>query len=69
ITTMDAKQETLNLLNRIWIKLQGLPSANPIEVGAFSVLLTFILLVLFMTVLTCLTCCCCRKNKMKGQRI
>lgn len=39
---MDPKEETLNLLNRIWVKLQSLPKANPIEVGAFSILLTFI---------------------------
>lgn len=39
---MDAKDETLNLLNKIWVKLQGLPNANPIELGAFFILLTFI---------------------------
>ncbi|KAG7243714.1 hypothetical protein INR49_011271 [Caranx melampygus] len=67
---MDPKEETLNLLNRIWVKLQSLPKANPIEVGAFSILLTFILVVLLMMVLTCLTCCCCcRKTRMKGPNI
>lgn len=39
---MDAREQTLNLLGRIWVKLQGLPNANPIELGAFFVLLTFI---------------------------
>lgn len=38
---MDAREETLDLLNKIWVKLQGLPNANPIELGAFCVLLTF----------------------------
>lgn len=39
---MDAREETLNLLNRIWTKLQDLPNANPVELGAFFILLTFI---------------------------
>lgn len=38
---MDAREEMLNLLNRIWAKLQGLPKASPIDLGAFFVLLTF----------------------------
>lgn len=39
---MDAREETLNILNKIWVKLQGLPNAEPIELGAFFVILTFI---------------------------
>lgn len=39
---MDPAEETLNLLSRIWVKLQGLPNANPIDLGAFFVVLTFI---------------------------
>lgn len=39
---MDAREETLTILNRIWVKLQGLPNANPIELGGFFILLTFI---------------------------
>lgn len=38
---MDAREEALNLLSRIWAKLQDLPNANPIDLGAFFVLLTF----------------------------
>uniref|UniRef100_A0A672Y9F6 Uncharacterized protein n=1 Tax=Sphaeramia orbicularis TaxID=375764 RepID=A0A672Y9F6_9TELE len=68
-TKMDAREETLNLLNRIWIKLQHLPNANPIELGAFFILLTFILVVLLMMILTCVTCCCCRKARNKGSNI
>lgn len=41
-TRMDAREETLNLLSKIWVKLQGLPNANPIDLGAFFILLTFI---------------------------
>lgn len=69
---MDAREQTLNLLGRIWVKLQGLPNANPIELGAFFVLLTFILVVLLITVVTCASfccgccSCCCRKRKLKG---
>lgn len=64
---MDAREETLNILNRIWLKLQGLPDATPVELGAFFVLLIFMLVVLLMIVLTCVTCCCCccRKTKPK----
>lgn len=39
---MDAREETLSILNNIWVKLQGLPNATPIELGAFFVILTFI---------------------------
>lgn len=42
LTRMDAKEQTLTLLNKLWVKLQGLPDANPIELGAFFILLTFI---------------------------
>ncbi len=42
LTRMDAKEQTLNLLNRLWVKLQGLPNATPLEQGAFFILLTFI---------------------------
>lgn len=38
---MDAREQALNLLNRIWAKLQNLPNANPIDLGAFVILLTF----------------------------
>lgn len=38
---MDAKEEMLGLLNKVWVKLQGLPNASAVELGAFCVLLTF----------------------------
>lgn len=69
---MDAREQTLNILDRIWVKLQGLPNANSLELGAFLVLLTFILVVLLITVVTCASfccgccSCCCRKRKLKG---
>ncbi|KAK5914279.1 hypothetical protein CgunFtcFv8_008733 [Champsocephalus gunnari] len=65
---MDAREETLSILNNIWVKLQGLPNATPIELGAFFVILTFILVFILMAALTCATCCCCccRKTKIRG---
>lgn len=39
---MDAKEEALGLLSKVWQKLQALPDADPVELGAFFVLLTFI---------------------------
>lgn len=42
LTGMDPGEEALSLLNKIWEKLQGLPDATPVELGAFFILLTFI---------------------------
>lgn len=39
---MDAKEEALSLLNKMWVKLQNLPNANPVDLGAFFIILTFI---------------------------
>lgn len=66
---MDPGEESLTLLNKIWLKLQHLPNANPIELGAFFILLTFILLVSGLMVFTCVSCCCCRKERTKGSNI
>lgn len=38
---MDAREESLNLLNKIWLKLQNLPNASGIELAGFLILLTF----------------------------
>ncbi|XP_036946213.1 small integral membrane protein 5 [Acanthopagrus latus] len=65
---MDPKEEALELLNRVWYKLQNLPNATPIDLGAFFVILTFILVVVLMSVLTCVTCCC-HKTRMKKSDI
>ena len=39
---MEAGSEVLGLLEKIWAKLQGLPHASSIEIGAFLILLLFI---------------------------
>lgn len=38
---MDAKEEALGLLNKIWVKLHNLPNSNPVDLGAFFIILTF----------------------------
>ncbi|XP_024259154.1 nucleoplasmin-like isoform X1 [Oncorhynchus tshawytscha] len=39
---IDAREEMLTLLQKLWAKLQGLPTASPLEMGAFAVLVLFI---------------------------
>lgn len=39
---MDPREETLGILNKIWVKLHGLPNANAVDQGAFFIILTFI---------------------------
>lgn len=39
---MDAREEALGVLSKIWQKLQALPHADPLELGAFFIILTFI---------------------------
>lgn len=38
---MDAKEEALSLLNKMWVKLQNLPNADAVDLGAFFIILTF----------------------------
>ena len=38
----DVKEEVLDILQKVWIKLQGLPEASPLELGAFFVLILFV---------------------------
>lgn len=38
---MHVEGELLNFLQKVWNKLQDLPQASPLEVGAFSVLILF----------------------------
>lgn len=39
---MDAKQEALHILQKIYTKLQALPDASSIEIGGFLILLLFV---------------------------
>uniref|UniRef100_A0A3P9KLL2 Uncharacterized protein n=1 Tax=Oryzias latipes TaxID=8090 RepID=A0A3P9KLL2_ORYLA len=40
--TMEVKQEFQNLLEKLWMKLQGLGQASPLELGAFVILVLFV---------------------------
>ncbi|KAF3704703.1 SAP30-binding protein Transcriptional regulator protein HCNGP [Channa argus] len=39
---MYVKEEVMDILQRVWTKLQNLPQASPLEVGAFSILILFV---------------------------
>ncbi|XP_008282536.1 small integral membrane protein 5 [Stegastes partitus] len=66
---MEVKNEMMDILQRVWTKLQGLPQANSLELGAFFVLILFVATVLFMVVLSCVHCCCCGKPKYQASRV
>uniref|UniRef100_A0A3B3DQE1 Small integral membrane protein 5 n=1 Tax=Oryzias melastigma TaxID=30732 RepID=A0A3B3DQE1_ORYME len=66
---MEAKQEFQNLIEKLWMKLQGLGQASPLEVGAFAVLVLFVATFLFMILLCCIHCCCCGKPKYQASRV
>lgn len=38
---MEVKNEVLDIVQKVWTKLQALPQASPLELGAFSVLILF----------------------------
>lgn len=38
---MHTEDELMGILQRVWTKLQDLPQASSLEVGAFSVLILF----------------------------
>ncbi|KAI3364903.1 hypothetical protein L3Q82_001083 [Scortum barcoo] len=40
--SMGVKEEVLDILQKVWTKLQGLPQASSVELGAFSVLILFV---------------------------
>lgn len=39
---MEVKEEVLDILRKVWIKLQDLPQASRLELGAFFVLILFV---------------------------
>lgn len=39
---MEVREEVVDILEKVWTKLQGLPQANPLELGAFFILILFI---------------------------
>lgn len=38
---MEVKDELMDIVEKVWDKLQALPQASPLELGAFSVLILF----------------------------
>ncbi|XP_044193677.1 small integral membrane protein 5 [Thunnus albacares] len=67
--SMDMREEVLDILEKVWIKLQDLPQASPLELGAFFVLILFVATFLFMIALSCVHCCCCGKPKYQAARV
>ncbi|XP_045346871.1 small integral membrane protein 5 [Leopardus geoffroyi] len=51
-------QEMRSMGEKLLLKLQKLPQAEPVEIAAFSVLLLFTATVLVLLLIAC--CCCCR---------
>ncbi|KAF4092690.1 hypothetical protein AMELA_G00023570 [Ameiurus melas] len=67
---MDAKQEVLDILQKIWTKLQTLPEANSIDIGGFLILLLFVLTFLALVVFACAQCCCsCGQKPRKNDSV
>ncbi|KAJ8264144.1 hypothetical protein GJAV_G00145740 [Gymnothorax javanicus] len=68
---MDAREEALDLLHKVWAKLQGLSDANPMDLGAFLILILFVVTFLLLMVVSCIHCCgccnCCNCGKQKYQ--
>lgn len=38
---MDVKQEIMDIIQKVWTKLQALPQAKPLEIGTFAVVILF----------------------------
>uniref|UniRef100_A0A8C5BHV3 Small integral membrane protein 5 n=1 Tax=Gadus morhua TaxID=8049 RepID=A0A8C5BHV3_GADMO len=66
---MEVREEMMEILEKVWIKLQGLPEAHSLELGAFCILLLFVATFLLLIVLSCVHCCCCGKPKYQGARV
>ena len=39
---MEVRQEVVDIFEKVWAKLQALPQASPLELGAFFVLILFV---------------------------
>ncbi|KAJ7987868.1 hypothetical protein DPEC_G00331020 [Dallia pectoralis] len=66
---MEANQEVMDILNKVWSKLQNLPQASSLELGAFLIIILFVSTFLFMVMLSCIHCCCCGKLKYQVTRV
>ncbi|XP_072312618.1 small integral membrane protein 5 [Eucyclogobius newberryi] len=60
---MNPQQHMRDIVHRIWSKLQALPQAGALEIGAFAVLLLFVAAFLFLVVISCTSCCSAKAQK------
>ncbi|XP_020660765.2 small integral membrane protein 5 [Pogona vitticeps] len=68
----DFQNELYTIGNKLWLKLQRLPKAEPLEIVSFLVVILFIATVLLMMIIACSCCCarCCNgRPQPKGRRI
>lgn len=59
-------QEMRSVGERLLLKLQRLPQAEPVEIVAFSVILLFTATVLLLLLVAC-SCCCAQPRGRKAQ--
>ncbi|KAF6299753.1 small integral membrane protein 5 [Rhinolophus ferrumequinum] len=59
-------QEMRSVGERLLLKLQRLPQAEPVEIVAFSVILLFTATVVLLLVVAC-SCCCAQPRGRKAQ--
>ncbi|KAK2497549.1 hypothetical protein MC885_014514 [Smutsia gigantea] len=64
-------QEMHSIGERLVLKLQRLPQAEPVEIVAFSVILLFIGAVLLLLFIACSYCCahCCPERRARKVRV
>ncbi|XP_006869672.1 PREDICTED: small integral membrane protein 5 [Chrysochloris asiatica] len=64
-------QEMQAVGQRLLLKLQRLPEAEPVELVAFSILVLFIATVLLLMLIACSCCCvhCCCPQQRSGRKI
>ncbi|XP_044309605.1 small integral membrane protein 5 [Varanus komodoensis] len=68
----DFQKELHTIGEKLWLKLQRLPRAEPLEIVSFFVIVLFIVTILSMMIIACSCCCtrCCSGSpKPKGRRI
>lgn len=59
-------QEMRSVGERLLLKLQRLPQAEPVEIATFSVILLFTATVVLLLVVAC-SCCCAQPRGRKAQ--
>ncbi|XP_053231892.1 small integral membrane protein 5 [Podarcis raffonei] len=57
----EFQNELYALGSKLWLKLEGLPKAEPLEIVFFFIIILFIVTVLSMMIIACSVCCarCC----------